>query len=295
MPKNIQELPFVKMQGIGNDYIYIDNINKNFPDYLKEEILPDLAKKISDRHFGIGSDGLIMILPSEIADFRMRIFNADGSEAQMCGNGIRCVAKYVYEKDFTKKTTLQIETQAGVKEILLFVKDRKVESIRVDMGAPILEPCRIPVIGEKTGDFYNKNIEIKDKIFNITVIGMGNPHCIIFTEVLSDELINTYGPLIENHSIFPEKTNVEFVKIKDRKHIEMRVWERGSQETLACGTGACATTVASWLNGFTENEVEVKLKGGNLRIEIDKNDQHVFMTGGADFIAEGIYFYEVDK
>lgn len=294
MPKDICRLQFVKMHGIGNDYIYIDNIKEKFPCFVSEESLSHLSRTISDRHFGIGSDGLIMILPSEIADFRMRIFNADGSEAQMCGNGIRCVAKYVYEKNMTKKTTLQIETLAGIKEILLFVKDRKVESIRVDMSVPILEPCRIPVIGEKTGDFYNKNIKVKDKTFNITMIGMGNPHCVIFTEVLSDELINTYGPLIENLSIFPEKTNVEFVKIKDRKHIEMRVWERGSQETLACGTGACAASVASRLNGFIENNVEVKLKGGYLKIEIDENNQHVFMTGGADFIAEGIYFYEVD-
>ena len=294
MPKKIHELQFAKMHGIGNDYIYIDDIKEKFPCFVREENLADLSRAVSDRHFGIGSDGLIMILPSEIADFRMRIFNADGSEAQMCGNGIRCVAKYVYEKGMTKKTTLQIETLAGVKEILLFVKDRKVESIRVDMGAPILEPSLIPVVGEKTDDFFNKNIEVKDKIFNITVIGMGNPHCVIFTDVLSDELINTYGPLIENLSIFPEKTNVEFVKIIDRSHIEMRVWERGSRETMACGTGACAASVASWLNGFTENDVEVKLKGGKLKIEIDEKNHHVFMAGGADFIAEGVYFYEVD-
>lgn len=290
----VYELPFVKMQGAGNDYIYIDNIIEKFPNFIREEIIPDLSKKISDRHFGIGSDGLIMILPSEEGDFRMRIFNADGSEAQMCGNGIRCVAKYVFERKLTDKTSLKIETLAGIKQIDLIVKEGMVESIKVDMGVPILDPSGIPVTGEISGEFFNEEITVLDKTFNITAVGMGNPHCVIFVEDLSDELINTYGPLIESHPIFPEKTNVEFVKVIDGEHIEMRVWERGSQETMACGTGACAASVASRLNGFTGNKVEVKLPGGKLRIEINQENHHVYMSGGADFVAKGVFFYETD-
>lgn len=293
MQKSVKRLPFVKMHGVGNDYIYMDNIHRENGSWLNEEHLPDLSRKVSDRHFGIGSDGLILILPSEVADFKMRIFNADGSEAQMCGNGIRSVAKYVFERGMTKKTTLKIETRAGIKIIDLFVKDGHVESIRVDMGKPVLDPALIPVEGEKTNNFFNQDINIEGKNFHVTAIGMGNPHCVIFVDELTEELVNKYGPLIETHPIFPQKTNVEFVKIVDSDHIEMRVWERGSQETLACGTGACAATVASFINGLTGLEVEVKLKGGTLKIEIDEKTNHVFMTGGAEFIAEGIYFYEV--
>lgn len=286
------QLPFAKMQGIGNDYIYMNFTSDNLPGFLNEKELPDLARKISDRHFGIGSDGLILILPSKKADFRMRIFNADGSEAQMCGNGIRCVAKYIYEKGLTKKTLINIETEAGLKEIRLKINEEVVTSISVDMGKPLFSPSQIPVDGELSGLFFKKDILIGEQIFSITAIGMGNPHCVIFVNELSDELISKYGPLFENYPIFPEKTNVEFVKIKDKENIEMRVWERGSKETLACGTGACAATVASFLNGFTNQEVTVKLLGGKLSIEIDKESKHVIMTGGAEFIAEGVYFYD---
>lgn len=294
MQKRVKELPFVKMQGIGNDYIYIDTFSGSLQDNISEEEFPDLSRKISDRHFGIGSDGLIVILPSDKADFQMRIFNADGSEAQMCGNGIRCVAKYVYERNMTRKTSLKIETLAGVKEIDLFIVDKHVKSIRVNMGKPILESTEIPVVGVAKGAFFQEQIKVKDKYFDITALSMGNPHCVVFVDELSDDLINNYGPLIENLSLFPERTNVEFVKIKDRKHIEMRVWERGSQETLACGTGACAAVVAAALNGFTGREVEVKLHGGKLKIEINEESDEVFMTGTAEFIAAGVYFYEVE-
>lgn len=294
MPKCVFKIPFVKIHGLGNDYVYLDLTKEDNLDFINEKRWSDLSKKISDRHFGVGSDGLILILPSEKADFQMRILNADGSEAQMCGNGIRCVAKYVFDCNLTQKTNLRIETLAGVKEIDLFVQDRQVKSIRVDMGEPLLEPGLIPVKGEKRGDFYKQTVRVKDRSFDFTAIGMGNPHCVIFVDELTDELVHKYGPLIECNPIFPEKTNVEFIKVLGKSKLEMRVWERGSGETLACGTGACASAVATWLNGFTENKIDIKLLGGDLKVEIDKKTNHVFMTGGAEFICEGTYFYEAD-
>lgn len=295
MQKRVIELPFVKMHGAGNDYIYMELVSEENRNLLSGIDIKDLARKISDRHFGIGADGLILILPSETSDFQMRIFNADGSEAQMCGNGIRSVAKYVYENNMTKKTVLKIDTKAGEKRIVLFVKDSIVEAIRVDMGNPILNPKEIPVNVDKEEDVYKGKISVGDKSFNITAVGMGNPHCVIFVDELTDDLINTYGPLLESHPLFPEKTNVEFIKVIDKNCIEMRVWERGSQETLACGTGACAATVASRINGFTGDIVEVKLRGGKLKIEIDGESGHVFMTGGANFISRGLFFYKIDN
>lgn len=287
-------LPFVKMQGAGNDYVYMDSIAdipfKNLP----EKYYQQLAKKISDRHYGIGSDGLILILPSANADFYMRVFNADGSEAQMCGNGIRCVAKYVFERNLTDKKVLRIETPAGIKVINLKVSNGRVENIRVDMGSPLLEPGEIPVRGELESKFFSSTIKVGKKEFEFTAIGMGNPHCVVFVDELSDRLIYEIGPLIENDPLFPERTNVEFVKILTPDKIKMRVWERGSGETLACGTGACASAVASFLNGYTERKVEVNLLGGNLLIDYDRKDNHVYMTGGAEFIAEGEYFFNKD-
>lgn len=292
MDKNrVEKLSFVKMQGDGNDYIYMDTVvDENFRKFPESEY-PVLARKISDRHFGIGSDGLILILPASDADFFMRIFNADGSEAQMCGNGIRCVAKYVYERSLTDKSRLKINTKAGIKDIELNTDHGKVDSITVDMGSPLLEPEAIPVSVPKKEKFVEGEISVDGNTFRFTAVGMGNPHCVIFTDKLTDELIYRYGPEIEKSNIFPERTNVEFIKVINRTTIEMRVWERGSGETLACGTGACASAVASFLNGFTEPKVEVRLLGGSLFIDYDQNSGHVFMTGPAEFVAEGTYFY----
>lgn len=298
MSKTI-ELKFTKMHGAGNDYVYIDGFRDETFKKLSPARYPDLARKISDRHFGVGSDGLILILPSVEADFFMRIFNADGSEAQMCGNGIRCVAKYVYDNGLTEKTILRIQTLAGIKEIHIYPEGKVATSIRVDMGEPMLGVAEIPVrtdLKPSDGDkgFFSDSLKVDDREFKLTAVGMGNPHCVIFVEELTDDLINRYGSLIENHPLFPEKTNVEFIEVLDSGCLKMRVWERGSAETLACGTGACASVVAAFLNGLTGREVEVNLKGGKLKIEYDKKSGHVFMTGPAEFIARGTYFYKED-
>lgn len=286
------KLPFVKMHGAGNDYIYMDSIENpafnSIPDYL----YPDLARKISNRHTGIGSDGLILILPSEKADFLMRIFNADGSEAQMCGNGIRCVAKYVIDRGLSSVSTLKIDTLAGVKTIN-YHKDEKdeVAEVTVDMGEPILQPQLIPTTIGKNGPLLSEEIRIDGEIYNITAVGMGNPHCVVFVNEITDDHVFRVGPLIENHPLFPEKTNVEFIKVVDFHKLRMRVWERGSGETMACGTGTCAATVAAFLNGKSGREVDVLVNGGTIHVNYDKNSNHLFMTGPAEFVAEGIYFY----
>lgn len=272
-------IKFTKMHGLGNDYVYIDAINQNIGNRS------ELAKKLSDRHFGIGSDGLILICKSDIADFKMQMFNGDGTEAEMCGNGIRCVGKFVYDKGLTTKTNLIIETLAGIKQLELIIKDNKVEKVKVDMGIPILDTDKIPVIAE---DFQNLNLKVLDKNFVFTCVSMGNPHAIA---VISDD-INTfdvakYGSIIENMECFPNRTNVEFIKVINKKNIEMRVWERGSGETLACGTGACASVVACILNGYTNRKVNVKLLGGMLEIEWDINNNHIYMTGSATTVFDG--------
>ena len=273
-------IKFTKMQGLGNDYVYID-CTKN---ELSEDI-PTLARKMSDRHFGIGSDGLILICRSDVADFKMRMFNFDGSEAEMCGNGIRCVGKFVYDKGLTTKKEIKIETLAGIKILQLNVEDKKVKTVRVDMGEPILEPKKIPV------DSKENKIEIHalDKKFLCTCISMGNPHTITEIEDTKNFEIEKYGPIMEVDKHFPNKSNIEYIKIVDRKHILMRVWERGAGETLACGTGACAVGVASFLNGKTSNEVEVQLLGGNLQIDWNQNNNHVYMTGPAKIVFEGTW------
>ena len=272
-------LEFTKMQGLGNDYIYIDatKIRIKNPNML--------AKYMSDRHFGVGADGLILILPSSKADFSMRMFNADGSEAEMCGNGIRCVAKFVYDKCLTDKKIITVDTKAGIKTLTLNVVGKYVDTVKVDMGIPKYESECIPVISN-TKIAKNLKIEILDKIFDVTCVSMGNPHTVIFVDDVDSFDVKKYGELIEKNEMFPQRTNVEFVEIKDNSNIKMRVWERGTGETLACGTGACASVVACVLNGLTSRNVRVKLLGGNLDVLYNDNN-HVYMTGPAKTVFEG--------
>ena len=272
---------FTKMHGIGNDYVYIndtESIIKN-PN--------ELSKKISDRHFGIGSDGLILIRNSDIADFKMSMFNADGSEAQMCGNGIRCVAKYVYDNKLTNKKSLKIETLAGIKTLELNVQDGQVFEVTVDMGEPILEPRKIPV-NSNLKEFINQEIKVNDTNYFATCVSMGNPHTIIFVKDVDKFQVCEIGKEIENNKeLFPQKTNVEFIEVLDAHNLRMRVWERGSGETLACGTGACASLVAGHLNNLCKSQAFVYLKGGILNIKWDKKTNHVFLTGGATKVFDG--------
>lgn len=273
-------MKFTKMHGIGNDYVYVNC----FEEPVKNPA--EVSKFVSDRHFGIGSDGLILISPSAIADFRMNIYNADGSQAEMCGNGIRCVAKYVYDYGLTDKTEISVETLAGIKYLRLQVENGKVASVEVNMGAPILEPKEIPVAVEES-PVVNVPVEVKGKIYHMTCVSMGNPHAIIFMNNVKDLDIAAIGPYFENHTVFPKRTNTEFVEVLDRNTVNMRVWERGSDETLACGTGACATTVACILNDKTENEVTVHLLGGDLKIRWDREANQVYMTGPATVVFDG--------
>ena len=273
-------MKFTKMHGIGNDYVYVNC----FEESVKNPA--EVSKFVSDRHFGIGSDGLILISPSAIADFRMNVYNADGSQAEMCGNGIRCVAKYVYDYGLTDKTEISVETLAGIKYLRLQVENGKVASVEVNMGAPILEPKEIPVAVEES-PVVNVPVEVKGKIYHMTCVSMGNPHAIIFMNNVKDLDIAAIGPYFENHTVFPKRTNTEFVEVLDRNTVNMRVWERGSDETLACGTGACATTVACILNDKTENEVTVHLLGGDLKIRWDREANQVYMTGPATVVFDG--------
>ena len=273
-------IKFTKMHGLGNDYVYMDAIHQNI------ENESSLAQFVSNRNFGIGSDGLILICKSKIADFKMRMFNSDGSEAEMCGNGIRCVGKFVYDKGLTAKTEVTIETLAGVKTLQLNLENGKVKTVRVDMGEPILTPKEIPVISEEE-PVKNLKLKAEDKEFRFTCVSMGNPHAVTTIENTKDFDVKKYGKILEIDKAFPNKTNVEFIEIVDEKHIKMRVWERGAGETLACGTGACASVVACYLNGLTESEVEVELLGGTLKIEWNQKDNHIYMTGPAVIVFEG--------
>lgn len=278
-------IKFTKMHGLGNDYVYIDAINQ------KIENESSLAKFVSNRHFGIGSDGLILICKSEIADFKMRMFNSDGSEAEMCGNGIRCVGKFVYDKGLTNKTTVKIETFAGIKTLILNTKDGKVETARVDMGEPILEAEKIPVISTEK-PVKNLELEAENKKFKFTCVSMGNPHAITIVENTKEFDVEKYGKVLEIDKAFPKKANIEFAQIIDRQNINMRVWERGAGETLACGTGACATAVACNLNGLTDRKVNIELLGGTLNIEWNETDNHVYMTGPAVTVFDGELYEE---
>ena len=275
-------IKFTKMHGLGNDYVYIDCYSQE----VNLGNISDLAKFMSNRHFGIGSDGIILICKSEIADFKMRMFNFDGSEAEMCGNGIRCVGKFVYDKGLTNKKTVKIETLAGIKILNLNVKNSKVETVRVDMGEPILNPKEIPVNFDKEPV---KELKIKaiDREFDFTCVSMGNPHSITIVENTKEFDIEKYGPVLETDEHFPKRSNIEFIEIIDENNIKMRVWERGAGETLACGTGACATAVACNINGLTEKKVNIELLGGTLEIDWDEETNHVFMTGPATTVFEG--------
>lgn len=279
-------MKFTKMHGIGNDYVYVN--------CFREQVVnpSEIAKKVSDRHFGIGSDGLILIKPSDVADFEMDMYNADGSQGAMCGNGIRCVAKYVYDYGLTDKTRIHVATKSGIKVLDLTVKDGKVQEVCVDMGAPILKPDEIPVdvqAAEAAGEerLVNWPIQVNGAPYHMTCVSMGNPHCIVPVEDPGRLVIEEIGPKFENHPVFPDRVNTEFIRVLDRKTVEMRVWERGSGETLACGTGACAVAVACILNGWTEDEVTVKLLGGPLRIFWDREKNTVFMTGPATVVFDG--------
>ena len=274
-------IKFTKMQGLGNDYVYMDAIHQ------KIENESSLAQFVSNRHFGIGSDGLILICKSDIADFKMRMFNSDGSEAEMCGNGIRCVGKFVYDKGLTDKTTVTIETLAGIKTLELNTKDGKVETVKVDMGEPILNPKEIPVISDEE-PVKNLMLEAEGRKFKFTCVSMGNPHAITEVEDTEKFDVEKYGKVLEIDKTFPNKTNVEFIQIVDKNHVKMRVWERGAGETLACGTGACATAVACYLNGKTDRNVEVELLGGKLYIEWNEENNHIYMTGPAVTVFEGM-------
>ena len=275
-------MKFTKMHGCGNDYVYVN---------LFEETIADPAQlsiAVSDRHFGIGSDGLITIGPSDVADFRMRIYNADGSEAEMCGNGIRCVAKYVYDHELTSQTTITVETGAGIKTLDLLVENGKVTQVTVDMGEPILAPEEIPVIaaGMRVVD---EPILVDGKEWRMTCVSMGNPHAVVFVDDVANLELEKYGPDFENHTRFPKRTNTEFVQVHSRTEASMRVWERGSAETWACGTGTCASVMACILNGYTDNKVLVHLRGGDLVIEYNPDNNHIYMTGPATEVFQGVY------
>lgn len=270
---------FTKMQGCGNDYVYVDCFAQKVPANPAA-----LAQKISDRHFGVGGDGLILICPSEKADARMRMFNADGSESEMCGNGIRCVAKYVHDHGIAKKPTLTIETGRGVLALELEIHDGKARQVRVDMGEPILAADKIP-----TTLAGNPPLEsaLPGHDVRVTCVSMGNPHCVIFVDAITDRLVHLVGPKIENDPAFPRRTNVEFVQVNRRDDVTFRVWERGSGETLACGTGACAVAVAGVLTGRTERRITAHLRGGDLQLFWSDKDNHVYMTGPAVEVFQG--------
>ena len=276
------KIKFTKMQGCGNDYVYINGISEDVPVQGRDEIV----RKLSDRHFGIGSDGVIFINSSDIADFEMEMWNADGTRSEMCGNGIRCVAKYVYDYGLTDKEELDICSMGAIKHILLNVQAGKVATVQVDMGEPIIKGEFIPTAStlDKVVDYP---IDVMGEEYRITCLPMGNPHAIIYINDTEKLDIDRIGPRIENHAFFPNRTNTEFVQNIDRKHIRMRVWERGTGETLACGTGCCALTVAGVLNGLTDREADIDVLGGRIHVRWDETDNHVYMTGPAVTVFDG--------
>ena len=276
------KIKFTKMQGCGNDYVYVNCMDKLIDNPEK------VSQYISDRHFGIGSDGLILICPSDVADFRMAMYNADGSEGKMCGNGVRCIAKYVYEYGLTDKKKISLETKSGIKYLDMDIEDGKVQMVKVDMGAPILKPAEIPVKTDSSMDsFINQPLDVDGNTFMVTCVSMGNPHAVVFVDDTKSLDIRKYGPVFETHPAFPEQVNTEFVQVISRNEINMRVWERGSGETLACGTGTCASVVACVLNGKTDEKVTVHLLGGDLFIEYNRDNGAVWMTGPAEIVFDG--------
>lgn len=271
---------FTKMEGLGNDYVYINCFKEHV------ENPNALAVKISDRHFGVGGDGMILIKPSDKADFTMDMYNADGTQAEMCGNGIRCVGKYVYDYGLTDKTSISVETLAGIKYLDLKLKNGKVDMVTVDMGEPETKAALVPVSSEKE-QVINERITVSGEDYYMTCVSMGNPHAVVFVPDTDSFPLSEIGPLFENNPIFPNRINAEFVQVSDRKTVKMRVWERGTGETLACGTGACATAVACVLNNKTDDEITVKLLGGDLLIRYDKEKNKIYMTGPARVVFDG--------
>ncbi|MCI8509755.1 MAG: diaminopimelate epimerase [Lachnospiraceae bacterium] len=273
-------MKFTKMEGIGNDYVYVNCFQEKVEDPRR------VAVKVSDRHYGIGSDGLILIKSSDVADFCMDMYNADGSQSEMCGNGIRCVAKYVYDYGLTDQTSISVETLAGIKYLDLKVEDGKVAMVTVNMGQPELIPAKIPVKSDKD-ILVNEPVTVGGREYKMTCVSMGNPHCIVFVEDTEGFPLEEIGPQFENHAIFPNRVNAEFIQILDRKTVNMRVWERGSGETLACGTGACASAVACILNDLTDEEITLHLLGGDLLVRWDREKNVVYMTGPATVVFDG--------
>lgn len=276
------EIRFTKMHGIGNDYIYIDCM-ESMP-----ERLPDLAREMSDRHMGVGGDGIVLICPSEVADFRMRMFNNDGSEARMCGNASRCIAKYVHDHGLTQNNPISLETLSGIKALSLNIEGDEVVSVTVDMGEPSLDKSVIPVVAEEDR-VVEKSVSTPYGDVKVTAVSMGNPHGVIFVDCIEDVPFDNLGPYMERHEMWPDRANIEFAQVLDSGNIRMRVWERGTGETLACGTGACATAVAAALTGRTGRKVTLHLRGGDLEIEL-ANNGHVLMTGPATEVFQGVYF-----
>lgn len=277
-------MKFTKMQGAGNDYVYING----FTEKMSQEEKPEWVRRVSDRHFGIGSDGAIFINPSEVADFEMEMYNADGSRSEMCGNGIRCVGKFVYDKGLTKKDKFTVVSAGQIKYLELTVEDGKATEIKVNMGEPVLQSEKVPVVSEND-QVIDEPIFIPEteETYCMTCVSMGNPHAVVFMDEVANLEIEKIGPYFENHSRFPNRTNTEFVKVLDRKNVQMRVWERGTGETLACGTGCCATAVACILNGHTENEVTVHVLGGKIKVLWDRESNLIYMTGPAETVFEG--------
>lgn len=273
-------MKFTKMHGIGNDYVYVNCFEETVKDPNKT------SRFVSDRHFGIGSDGLILIKPSDVADFEMDMYNSDGSQGAMCGNGIRCVAKYVYDYGLTDKTQISINTKSGIKYLDLTVEDGKVALVKVNMGAPDTIAKQIPIVSEKE-QVIDEPILVDGKEYRMTGVSMGNPHAVVYIDDVKGLDIEKIGPKFENHKVFPDRVNTEFCKVLDDHTVEMRVWERGAGETLACGTGACAVAVASILNGYTKEEVTIKLLGGDLKIFWDRKENLVYMTGPATVVFDG--------
>ena len=277
-------IKFTKMQGLGNDYVYINGFASHVTDPGA------LSKRVSDRHFGIGSDGLVLILPSNKADVRMRMFNPDGSEAEMCGNAIRCVGKFVFDNGLCTRDTIQVETAAGIRIVRLLKDGGHVTGATVDMGAPVLAPADIPAIlpdGVDKPQFVDCPVTVDGKVYRVTAVSMGNPHAVIFQQGIDELDLPEIGPKFEHHPLFPQRTNTEFVEVLSTSRVRMRVWERGTGETLACGTGACAVAVACVLNELTSRTVDVELRGGVLHIVWDKADNHVYMSGPAATVFDG--------
>ena len=276
------KIRFTKMHGCGNDYVYINGFTEKIP----QEQKPDFVRYVSDRHFGIGSDGAIFINPAKEADFEMEMYNADGSRSEMCGNGMRCVGKYVYDYGLTDKTEFSVVSAGKIKYLTLTIEDGKAVQIRVNMGEPILTPAEIPVVAETT-PVMNEPITVLDKEYEMTCVSMGNPHAVVFVDDTASFPVNEIGPFFENHEKFPNRTNTEFVQVVDRNHINMRVYERGTGETLACGTGCCASVVACILNGLTDDTVYVNVLGGTVLIEWNRTENLVYMTGPAVTVFDG--------